>query len=231
MKRSIIMAAAVAAWAATGWAAAPTTKGAAAAPGDDSGILAVGAKVGTLGGTLEGHLGIVDRLNVRVGENYLRWGFDASVDEVDYDCDLDFLSTLVALDWFPFGNNFKLSGGVIFNQNEITLDGEPSGTIDIGDSTYPAAAVGTLHGKLEFEPVAPYIGLGYGNPMLGGRLTFLFNLGVVYQPYDVTLTADGPISMIPQFRGDLAQEEEDIEDEFNQFQIYPVLDFGIAYRF
>jgi hypothetical protein len=120
----------------------------------------------------------------------------------------------------------------LFNDSDVTLDGTPTERVTIGSRTYSPRAVGTLTGTTEFEDVAPYVGIGFGNAVsVQAGLSFVFDLGVVIQSYDITLTADGPANLIPGFQEDLRREEDDVEDDLNRYKVYPVLAVGLAYRF
>lgn len=197
-----------------------------------SSSLALGIKVGTLGLSAEATIPLAARLNIRGVGNYLDFSTDETIDDIDYELEMAFSSYGGYFDLHPFANNFRISAGALFNDNEITLDATPTGAIDIGGATYPGRLVGTLSGDLTFEEVAPYLGIGFGNAATSpGGWSFSFDLGVVLQTSELELTADGPLNRFPEFRDDLEAEEEDIQDEIDKYEIYPVLSFGMAYRF
>jgi hypothetical protein len=54
---------------------------------------------------------------------------------------------------------------------------------------------------------------------------------VVIPWYEVDVTADGPLSSDPAFRADLAKEKSDFADDVHDVPIYPVLSFGMAFKF
>jgi len=197
--------------------------------------IGVGIKVGTLG--LGGDLSlpiVPDRLNLRVCGNYLNYSYDGSANDIDYRFTLDFKDLMLLGDWHPFANNFRISGGMVWHDSsKVKLNGTPTDEVTIGDHDYPAEAVGTLNGELSFKNAAPYIGIGFGNAIGPYEQTwsFVFDLGVIIQTFDSTLTADGPISGDPGFQADLKKEQDDLQDSCDQFKIYPVLQFGVAYHF
>jgi hypothetical protein len=195
--------------------------------------IAVGVKVGTLG--LGGDVSLPifpDRLNLRVSGNYLNYSYDGTANDIDYKFTLDFKDFMLLGDWHPFANNFRLSAGAVWNSNsKVKLNGTPTDDVKIGDHDYPAAAVGTLNGELVFESVAPYVGFGNAIGPYEQTWSFVFDLGVIIQTFDSTLTADGPISGDPTFQADLKKQQDDLQDSLDQFKIYPVLQFGVAYHF
>lgn len=196
--------------------------------------IGVGIKVGTLGLGADVSLPIVpDRLNFRLSGNYLDYSYDGTANDIDYRFTLDFQDVSFLLDWHPFANNFRVSGGLVRNDSKVKLNGTPTDKVKIGDNEYPPEAIGTLTGQLDFEDSSPYFGIGFGNAIGPYEQTwsFVFDLGIIIQTFDATLAASGPASALPQFQADLKKEEQDLQDSLDQFEFYPVLQFGIAYHF
>ena len=200
----------------------------------DSGRFAVSAKpISTLGLGVEGTARILPKLNARLGINYFLYTYDEEADDIDYDIDLNLFSGAVLLDWHPFAGTFRISGGFLLNKNELDMDARPNEPVEIGDQEYAAADVGTLSGDLDFRSVAPYVGIGWGNAVgEDKRWGFVCDLGIVFQGSpDADLAATGPIASDPTFQADLAREEENLEDDLDFFKYYPVISFGISYKF
>lgn len=200
----------------------------------DSGRFAVSVKpINTLGLGVEGTARILPKLNARLGINYYRYTYDEEEDDVDYDVDLNLFSGSALLDWHPFAGTFRISGGLLLNKNELEMDARPNEPVEIGDQEYAASEVGTLSGDLDFRSVAPYVGIGWGNAVgEDKRWGFVCDLGIVYQGSpDADLEATGPIASDATFQADLAREEENLEDDFEFLKYYPVISFGISYKF
>lgn len=197
-----------------------------------AGRVATGIKVGSLGIGADVTVGLHERLNFRLNGNYLALSFSSEIEDIDYDLDVDFKTAIAMLDWHPFASGFRITGGVSFNDKNFTLSGTPTQAERIGDRIYPPELVGTINGDVEPSSIAPYLGIGYGRAVgHEGRLSFVFDLGLLYQTYDVSLTATGPAFLLPEFRDDLAKEEGAIQSNFDDFRIYPILAFGISYQF
>ena len=45
------------------------------------------------------------------------------------------------------------------------------------------------------------------------------------------LSATGPIASDPGFQADLAKEENNLQDDLDNFEYYPVISIGFNYRF
>ncbi|HJW54208.1 MAG TPA: hypothetical protein VJ577_02955 [Burkholderiaceae bacterium] len=65
-----------------------------------------------------------------------------------YDCKLKLQSFDALLHWFPGDNQFRLSGGIVYNGNKIDAVGKPnaSGSYTINGNTYSAANADVLFG-------------------------------------------------------------------------------------
>jgi hypothetical protein len=199
----------------------------------DTGSFALGVKVGTLGAGLEGTARINSSINARLGVNVFEYDYSGTEDDIKYDFDLELLSVSTLFDWHPFGNIFRFTIGGLYNQNSLDMTANPAGSYSIGDTTYTPGEVGTLTGELDFEDFCPYIGIGWGNAVdKNKQWSFSFDLGVIYQGEpSVNLSATGTLSGNAAFQANLAREQQNLEDELEDFQFYPVVSFGISYSF
>lgn len=196
---------------------------------------------GSLGTTgLGAHVSIPiqPQLNARLGINALRYNYDGSTSDLDYDFELKLRTFDALLDYFPQGTGFRLTGGIVFNGNKVDAVGQPTagGTYTLNGRTYSAASAGTLNGKIDFRNVAPYLGIGWGNAVAkekGWKLSA--DLGVMFQGSPRTsLTNVGctaPAAVCTQLAADVAAENIELEDEADDFKAYPVLRFGASYSF
>ena len=199
----------------------------------DTGQWAISAKGGTLG--LGGELThrIATDINTRVGFNMLDYSFDDDVAGIDYDFGLHLRSFSALVDWHIFDGPFRITGGVLPMNNEFDLEAFVNQNITIGDNIYTAAEAGTLSGRVDIQGLAPYIGIGWGNPVgRGRRWGFYSDIGVAFASApDVVLRSNGTMAGDPTFQIDLAKEERDIEDDLDDLEIYPVLSLGLYIRF
>lgn len=194
---------------------------------------ALTAKAGTLGLGLEGITSVNSKLNARVGVNAFQYDYNGTESDIKYDFDLDLLTFSALVDWLPFDNGFRLTGGVMVNKNSLDLSAETAGTYKIGDTTYTSGQVGSLTGDLIFDDLAPYVGIGWGNPFgKDSNWSFSVDLGVMFQVSpDVSLSANGTLASNAAFLDELAREEDNLESETDNFEFYPVISFGVTYKF
>jgi hypothetical protein len=197
------------------------------------GGLAIGGRSGTLGLGGELAANVLPDLNGRFGVTFFDLSLNGTFSGVEYDFDLDMLTYPITVDWYPFQNAFHVSAGIIINETDVDLGARPDTTITIGDTTYLASEVGTLSGDVSYRRVAPYIGIGWGNAFGKEKRWGVvgdFGIAFIGSP-DVSLSASGPIASQPAFQSDLAQEQDDLEDDLSDFNIYPVFSVSFFFRF
>ncbi len=195
---------------------------------------AVDVHAGTLGFGVGGTIKITRNLNTRFGINTGDLGIvDVEDDEgLNYDDPtFDFDNTYGFVDWYPSRRSkFRFSAGIILNDNTISA-GALVDTLDqqVGGVTAP---VGTrVSGEVSFDDLASYAGVGWGNAFgRGGAFNFGFDLGIMFQGSPVVdLTVVDPSNTITQ--ADVEQERQDLQNEVDDIDIWPVVSFSFGYRF
>ena len=197
------------------------------------------ARVSTLGYGLEVSVPVFqDQLNVRAGFNTLSYDYeDDSLDGGSQDlalkADLKLQSIPLLLDWHPFKGGFRLSTGLVFNNSEVNGTATcEAASCELGDQIFDAATLGTTKVQLDLSGTQPYLGLGYGNAVgSGGGFSFAFDLGVLFQDPTVTVTPSASCQADPDCRDAAAQEEANLNDDVQDFDLYPVISFGLSYMF
>lgn len=197
----------------------------------------VGLKIGTLGLGAEYSTKITDKLFARVGINGYSYEDSGTESDIKYDIDLNLKSFGFIADYYPIGSGFRLSGGLILNYNEADFKGNATGgTYTINDVVYNASDVGDLNGDVDFDIVAPYIGIGYSNVSNSGNWSFTAELGAMYQgDADVDLNVQCSTSLTTTqcstLQDNVRAEENQLKDAINDYKVYPVLSFGLMYKF
>lgn len=203
-----------------------------AAPGD----AALGIKAGTLGVGLEATFEVADRVNFRVGGNYFKVGSEVDVEGNDYDLDIKLNSYTALGDWFVTDSSFRLTAGLVLNNNNLNGAALPSNAYQIDDVIYTSSEVGDLDASIDFKSIAPYLGIGWGNPLADDSdLSFFMDLGIIFagKPRLNVTSTGGTLSNDPILQENLAQVEQDFRDtdEINYLKFYPVISVGLNYRF
>ena len=196
--------------------------------------LGLTGKIGTLGYGAELNFGFSDRIATRIGLNAYTYKRNADSGTVNYDFKLQLQTASVLADWYPVAGGFRTSGGLFYNNNKISLDAKPTGgNYIINGVTYPSSQIGTLQGTLSFNKVAPYFGIGWGNPVAtdkGWGMTSDF--GVLFQGKPTTslvATCGGtPCSTVIQ--DSVTAENNKLQEDLSSIKLWPVVSFGISYQ-
>lgn len=201
-----------------------------------SAAVGVSAKAGTLGLGGDLTVGLVDKLNVRVGVNYLQLNMEkgdlaGDIKEVSASLNLNTVAGL--LDWHPAGNNFRISAGAMLNRNNFKITATPGDNVSINEQDFN---VSSLDGEIAFRDFAPYVGIGFGNAGKKDKDThwrFSFDLGVMFHgepEVELSATATNPDNQHALDEA-VAEESKTIINDVKPFTLYPVLSFGVSYVF
>jgi len=196
--------------------------------------LALGARASTLGLGVDLTTAFTSFLNGRAGFNYFSYSETRTESDVRYDADLKLQSVTALLDWHPFAGGFRITAGALINGNRLDMTAKPAASFTIGNNTYTANQAGVLSAKVDFDDVAPYLGIGWGNAVADNQgFSFALDLGVLFQgsPKAKLAAVGGALANDPAFLADLRQEERNLNHDLNNFELYPVIGAGVAYRF
>lgn len=202
----------------------------------------IAGTAGTLGLGVELTVGGTQQIQGRLGVHGYDYSERREASDIEYDGEASLRTANAFVDWHPGGRGFRLTGGLVFNNTEVTGSSLPpaSGFYDIGGVPVPVEILGTLDGKVDFDPIVPYAGLGWGRaPGSGSGFGVTLDLGVIFQGEgEVTLTpiipAGSPLNN-PVAREALQilidREERDLQNDVADYTLYPVVSLGISYRF
>jgi hypothetical protein len=196
--------------------------------------LSIGLRGGTLGYGAEVGKLVASHLGVRVAAYVFSYTRQQDFEDVQYDAQAKFRHATALVDLFPGRRGkFHLTGGVVAGTSEVTGRGVPEGDrFYLNGREYSSAEVGALTGAVRFPRVRPYGGLGWGTPAKNsGGIGFSTDFGVVYGGPTAVLTASnaGPNA---QLRADLEAQRAETQETLDQYaKFYPVVNFGLTYRF
>jgi hypothetical protein len=183
--------------------------------------------LGTMGLGADLSLPVGRDVGLRASLNYIPFDINIDEDSIEYTLELPTPQVLLLADFYPIGR-FRLSGGIMISTRDIKGRGELAEPIEIGNTVYTPAEVGTVSATIRTRSVSPYIGIGFGNPT-GSRLAFFMDLGVAFHGNpELSAEANGPVSSLPGFQQDLDIEVRDIQDDIDGVVVYPVLSLGIS---
>jgi hypothetical protein len=210
--------------------------------------IGVGVKVSTLGIGGEVAVAVSHRSNVRFAFNAFSYGHTFDKDGVTYKGTLALRSAQATYDLF-FLKEFHISPGVlVYNGNNVTADASVPGgqSFTLSNTNYlsDAADPVTGAGKLAVYKAAPMVLLGFGNLVPRSRhFSTSFEIGAAYQgPPRVTLNLSGSvcdptgincrsISSDPTIQANVVSEEAKLNKSASPYKFYPVLSFGVGFKF
>lgn len=236
--------------------ASPAANAAAATPaipskGKSEGPLAIGigVKVSTLGIGGEAAVALTHRSNLRLGFNYFSYGNTFNKDGATYKGSLDFRSAQATYDVF-LTSNFHVSPGVLlYDGNNVTANvSVPGGkTFTLNNVSYMSDPADPFAGtgKLSVYKAAPMLLIGFGNlvPRSSRHFSVSFDIGAAYQgPPRATLNLGGSacdpsgvfcrsVSSDPTIQSNIVAEQAKLNKSASPFRFYPVLSFGVGYKF
>lgn len=195
------------------------------------------ARIGTTGLGAELSTTLLPNTRLRGGFNYLSYSFDTTISDINYDFEPEFNSLSLLLDVHPFGGGFFLSGGVYVNNTNVGVTGTVS-----TDNVSPEyreyaylADMTSISGDVEFNPIAPYVGIGWRSNSGESGWGIALELGVMFQgePDVTNLRVNAPVDVngISEVQDFLAEQEQEIEDELSWFQYYPVASILLIHHF
>jgi hypothetical protein len=134
--------------------------------------------------------------------------------------DIDLSTFQMLADWYPSESGFRFTGGVVLNNNKITLLATGA---TVGTATNQTASAEI---KLSDSP-SPYLGFGYSSrPKYAKGFGFIFDAGIMFQDPKVTLAASGGASA-----ADIEAQRVKVQDAVKDLKNMPVLAVGISYAF
>ncbi len=203
------------------------------------GTLGLDINVGSLGYGAGVGLAINESLTARfygAGATIKR-NFESS--GVGYNARLQWRNAPVLLDWHPGGSVFRISAGVMLNDDKLIVDAKPSSTATytFNGVTYSAASVGSAKGDIKFNRAAPYIGFGFGRPIARDQgINFAMDFGAAYlgkakATLNVTCGSALPALQCTQLQSDANAEAAQLADDIKGYKWWPVVQMHLTYAF
>ena len=172
-----------------------------------------------------------ENISARLNLNKYSYTYQTTSDNVKYDASLKLESIGLLADWHLFSGVTHLTGGVIFNNNEIGMTATPVGIYIFNGMNYTPLEVGTATATVTFDKVAPYLGIGWSGRASKTGFSFKSDIGVMYQGSPkAKLTATGAAGN-PALAADLAAAEKKMNADLAGYNIWPVMSVGIGYAF
>lgn len=201
--------------------------------------IGIGGVAGTLGVGAQVSYAITDYFSVRG----MAAGFSTSLSfkaqggsDFDYEGDVDLLHIAALVDYHPFGGSFRLSAGVMFNDDSVYAKATCMQAVcGLGNEKRLMVRGDNVEVSIGFNSVSPYIGLGWGQPPgPDGGWGFSADIGLFYLG-DPQVEVDAHIKASTVAPGRVKQAEKQeaqgIEEDLSALSVYPVVMLGVSYQF
>jgi hypothetical protein len=144
---------------------------------------------------------------------------------------LRFGTGVLLADWHPYASGFRLSGGLVYNNERLSGIGPSSGSA-FSMNRLAYSSVGLLDGRMAVSRATPYLGIGWGlTPRAGSRLYFSADLGVMYQRPSAMLTGGCGSALSAGLCTQLHNDEVEFREGADDLRLYPVISVGFGLRF
>ncbi len=172
-------------------------------------------------------------LDFRVGFNTLSFNHPYTSGGIRYDTHAVLRNLPLLVDWYPLGFGFRLTGGVVYNDNQASfLATSENGSYTIDGTSYPASQVSPLTGSLSYPHLAPYLGLGFGDPFSGVLPVFFsIDFGAFYQRSGTVTLTDPQADSNPALAAGIAAEQAQLQASIGRYRWYPVVSLGLGFSF
>ncbi len=205
----------------------------------------LGLDIGTLGAGLDYVHAFWPGWHVRLGFDALSLNDNQDSSGTFYNGNLNLSTIHTLIDWYPGGTGLRLTAGLVLNNNTISLSAVPDSSNSNGNytnytlngNTYTSNQIGNVNATVSFQKLAPYFGVGYGNPLAAhGRLGMTADLGVLYQGnanenLTVTCVPGLDAGTCSQIQSDAAAQRSTDQSNLSRFGFYPLLSISLYYLF
>jgi hypothetical protein len=202
---------------------------------------AVSLTAGTLGAGADLVVSLTTDVNFRGGLNV----FESKLSNITpvstlYTDKLKLQTVPLLVDWYPGGTRFRASAGLMIDNNHVNFTSVPgpNGLLVLNNDSYTQTQVNSLGGNVNFNRVAPYLGIGYGNALdTKGHWTWSVDIGGIWQgtpkvSYESFGTStSGSTGTAAMYYTDVNVEMNRLSRHYDRMEYYPNLALGVAYKF
>jgi hypothetical protein len=200
----------------------------------DSGV---SYRLGTFGFGVDYNQRLRETVTLRLGYNFYVMSRDADSDGVQYDAKVKIMAASLLMDWHYANSPWRLTMGVSQSGPRIEAQGAATGDVTLNGQTYSADQLGNI--DMHIKPgnaIAPYVGIGYGYSIgAAEHFTFLADIGALYVGAPTIKVNAGCGSALTsaecdQLQANIHTEVTARENEWRDYQWWPVLSVGFAMR-
>lgn len=192
--------------------------------------MGAGLKLSTFGPGVEIIAAFSPKLHLRLGGTFMDYTYHHDDKNIDVNGSAEaHLSSVSLFVNYHLARIFFISGGLLYNMNEIGLDGYFNKSVNLGSMEVSPEKIGTVNLKLKpGSSIAPYVGIGLGRSLSKNRVvSFAFEAGAAFHGSPkVELTGTGMLEPTGS-----EEQRQLLQDNLSGFNIYPMLNFQLSFRF
>ena len=191
--------------------------------------IGVGIKMSTFGPGIEAIAAISPKFHLRLGGTFMHYTYHHDDKNIEVNGSADaHLSSVSLFANYHIARIFFVSGGILYNMNEIGLDGFFTKSMTIGSLEVEPERIGALDFKIKpGSSLTPYAGIGIGRSLSkNGVVSFAIEAGAAFHGNPkVELKATGMLEPTGS-----EEQRQQLEDNLAGFNIYPMLNFQLSFR-
>ena len=209
--------------------------------------LGIGVGLGTLGAEIFGSFKLNSHLDIVGG--YSTLDYDDTFSEtgrssIKAEATID--APRIGVQFYPFARSgLFVEGGMVYGSPDIkvSLLADDNGDYTVDGGTYSTDDVGNLRGEVGFaNDSAPYALIGWGR-VVGGGIGLNISAGAIsYGAANAELTSDCTYTLVggllngqnqacTNVRTALANEELKVDNDLEEFELWPFVRIGLSYSF
>lgn len=197
---------------------------------------AIELNAGTQGLGLEFKMPVMSRLSVRAGGSFFFFKTQREdtfgEEKAHMKLSADFNQVHAIADFQPFSSAKNLfrkfivsAGTAYYYKAEGNANFQPTETYKYGEIEFTPDEIGEVDAKVNWNRVAPYVGVGFTDLKLAGPLKLNAGLGLYYfNSPDVKFTGTKMVA-------DNSENEATLERNMKDYRYLPALQVGISYPF
>lgn len=128
------------------------------------------------------------------------------------------------VDWHPFGNAFRLTGGVAYILTNISTNSTLKDTVIQGELKLDPNKVGDIKTEFRTNPIAPYLAFGFGRAIPKKRVSLGIEVGTYYVGSPkISFVCSGLLE--PS-----SSNEAVLEENLKGYQLLPQIIFNLSFK-
>jgi hypothetical protein len=183
---------------------------------------------------------INEKFGARLGFNTFKISTTQQDTNGNYGIDLKLMTVSGLADYYPWSGKFRATAGAVYNGNKATITAQPTGggSYVFNNQTFQSSDVGSFSGEMTFNSIAPYLGIGWGNPAAQDKQWGMtMDIGVLFQGAPTvknTVTCGAAVvntTVCTDLQTNVATSATQLQTDLKNFKYMPVVNVGISYRF